>query len=92
MQVWRFWPKDKYTTVARWTVKNYPRLISSQCIQIDGVSEFHFNEDGYVQEHILDVIDWNGLRAALQKAREKNTVAGLVPNAWSDLLPPNGSF
>ena len=92
VQVWRFWPKDRYVTVARWTVKSYPRLMSSQCIHIDGISEFRFNEEGEVQEHILDVIDWNGIRAALEKQKDRAVSAGLVPNTCTSFLPPDGTF
>ena len=91
--VWRFWPKDQYITIARWTVKSYPRIISSQPVQLDGISEFRFNEEGLIQEHILDVIDWNGLRAMLEQQRENALMARLVPNSCSQRsLPPDGSF
>ena len=78
VRVHRFWQRTDGVLAVRWAIHGQPRLPAAQQTVLDGISEFRFNEEGYIYQHTVDLIDWEGLRPKQRQA---------VP-----VLPRSGSF
>lgn len=84
VEVQRFWQRDDQTIAVRWVLQGSPRLLNAvtgTTARLDGISEFKFNSKGYIYQHTVDCINWDGLRLGLRqqsiKQEEYARVAGL---------------
>ena len=68
VHVHRFWQRSDGVVAVRWAVRGQPRLIAAEQKMVDGISEFRFNSEGYIYQHTVDVIDWEGLRPKQRQA------------------------
>ena len=77
----RFWQRNEQSVAVRWAMHARPRLINAvtgTTVRLDGVSEFRFNSKGFIYQHTVDCINWDGLRLGLREqelARLKQNVA-----------------
>lgn len=68
--VLRIWPKDEQCVAVRWTVKGVVRFIGEvggTVVSLDGISEYRFDNEGRIYEHVLDRVDWDGHILAKQR-------------------------
>jgi hypothetical protein len=54
VSVQRVWERDSRTVVVRWNLRCFPRILDNvmgTMVNLDGLSEYHFNDAGLVQVH-----------------------------------------
>ena len=54
VSIQRVWERDSRTVVVRWNLRCFPRILDNvmgTMVNLDGLSEYHFNDSGYVQMH-----------------------------------------
>ena len=54
VSIQRVWERDSRTVVVRWNLRCFPRILDNvmgTLVNLDGLSEYHFNDAGFVQMH-----------------------------------------
>jgi hypothetical protein len=54
VSIQRVWERDSRTVVVRWNLRCFPRILDNvmgTMVNLDGLSEYHFNDAGFVQMH-----------------------------------------
>ena len=54
VSIQRVWERDSRTVVVRWSLRCFPRILDNvmgTMVNLDGLSEYHFNDAGFVQMH-----------------------------------------
>ncbi len=54
MSIQRVWERDPRTVVVRWNLRCFPRILDNvmgTMVNLDGLSEYHFNDAGFVHMH-----------------------------------------
>jgi hypothetical protein len=51
VEVQRIWERDSRTIAVRWNLRCFPRLLDRSLVNLDGISEYHFNDKGLIYEH-----------------------------------------
>lgn len=70
VEVQRFWQRSDKIVAVRWVMHGRPRLlhaVGGNTARLDGISEFRFNSKGFIYQHTVDCINWDGLRLGLRE-------------------------
>ncbi len=54
VSIQRVWERDSRTVVVRWNLRCFPRILDNvmgTMVNLDGLSEYHFNDAGFVHMH-----------------------------------------
>jgi hypothetical protein len=51
VEVQRIWERDSRTVAVRWKLRCFPRLLDRSLVNLDGISEYRFNDKGLIYEH-----------------------------------------
>lgn len=51
VEVQRIWERDSRTVAVRWNLRCFPRLLDRSLVNLDGISEYRFNDKGLIYEH-----------------------------------------
>lgn len=73
VSIQRVWERDSRTVVVRWSLRCFPRILDNvmgTMVNLDGLSEYHFNDAGFVQMHKVDVINWDDARKKKPAAQQ----------------------
>ena len=62
VEILRMWERDSHTVGLRWKLRCFPHLLSDKLVNLDGVSEYRFDEHGLIYQHTVDVVDLDGGR------------------------------
>ena len=91
MQVLRIWqPQDDKTIHVRWSIKATPRIIGTiieKPYYIDGLSEFRFNDEGYINMHKITRVDWDRSMFALRNIQKSLNVINVSTNNGGPMMP-----
>ncbi len=49
----RIWERDSRTVAVRWKLRCFPRLLDRSLVNLDGISEYKFNDRGLIYEHTV---------------------------------------
>ena len=64
----RFWQRMDGALAVRWTLSGQPRLPGAQYTVLDGISEYRFDSEGFIYQHSVSLIDYEGLRPKQMQA------------------------
>lgn len=96
VELQRMWEKEPGVVAVRWCAAASPRLLDgllatgSACMTLDGVSEFHFNEEGRIMKHSVDCVAYSGPRVAqpllarYTAQQQRALVPGLAGGSWDE--------
>ena len=59
VSIQRVWERDSRTVVVRWSLRCFPRILDNvmgTMVNLDGLSEYHFNDAGFVQMHKVTLL------------------------------------
>ncbi|KAK9901210.1 hypothetical protein WJX75_000421 [Coccomyxa subellipsoidea] len=62
VEVQRIWERDSRTVAVRWKLRCFPRLLDRSLVNLDGISEYKFNDRGLIYQHTVDIINWDDSR------------------------------
>lgn len=54
VSIQRVWERESRTVVVRWNLRAFPRILDNvmgTMVNLDGLSEYHFNDEGHVHMH-----------------------------------------
>ena len=77
VEVQRFWQRSEQSVAVRWVLLGRPRLLNAvvgTTARLDGISEFKFNSKGFIYQHTVDCINWDGLRMGLKTQEMRQRV------------------
>ena len=53
VEILRMWERDSRTVALRWKLRCFPHLLSDKLVNLDGVSEYRFNDCGLIYQHTV---------------------------------------
>ena len=53
VEVLRMWERDSRTLALRWKLRCFPHLLTGKLVNLDGISEYRFNDSGLIYQHTV---------------------------------------
>ena len=49
------WERDSRTLALRWKLRCFPHLLTGKLVNLDGISEYRFNDRGLIYQHTVSI-------------------------------------